>query len=92
MKTYTTPYDGVVDMQNAQLTGVGPLLLAEQEQELAERATYIKKASVAPVPDFVFGKPMKNPEERLDPRSLQLNSGLQKIGERSMRIVFRLLV
>ena len=70
VKTYATPYDGIVDMQNAQLEGVGPLLSAEQEQELAERVAYIKKASVALCPDHAFGEPMKNPEERLDPRSL----------------------
>jgi hypothetical protein len=78
VKTYTTPYDGIVDMQNAQLEGVGPLLSAEQKQELAERVTYMKKASVALCPDHVFGEPMKNPEERMDPRSLTAEQWIEK--------------
>jgi len=70
VKTYTTPYDGIVDEQNAKLEVVGPLLSAEQEKEQAERATYMKDASVTLCPDHVFGEPMKNPDERMDPRCL----------------------
>ena len=77
-KTYTTPYDGVVDMQNAQLEGVGPLPPADQEKELAERAKYVMHASVKLVPDHVFGEPMKNPQERWDPRSLSAEQWIAK--------------
>ena len=77
-KTYTTPYDGVVDMQNAQLEGVGPLPPADQEKELAERVKYVMNASVKLVPDHVFGEPMKIPQERLDPRSLSAEQWIAK--------------
>ena len=78
VKTYTTPYDGIVDMQNVQLEGVGRLLSAEQEKELAERTTYMKNAFVVLCPDHVFGEPMKNPEERMDPRSLTAKQWIEK--------------
>ena len=70
-KTYITPFDGIVDVQNAQLEVIGTVLRADQVRLNAERETYLRTASIKLVPDHVFGEPMKNPgEERLDPREL----------------------
>ena len=70
VETYTTPHDGIVDEQNAKLEVIGPLLTGAQETEQAERMRYMKEASVTLCPDHVFGEPMKNPYECMDPRSL----------------------
>ena len=68
-KTYTTPFGGVVDVQNAQLEVVGTVLRPDQVKLNAERNSYLRTASIKLVPDHVFGEPMKYPgEERLDPR------------------------
>ena len=70
VKTYTTPHDGIVDEQNAKLEVIAPLLTGAQETEQGERARYKEEASVTLCPDHVFGEPMKNPYEHMDPRSL----------------------
>ena len=51
---------------------------AKRTQELAERVKYVMNASVKLVPDHVFGEPMKNPQERLDPRCLSAEPWIAK--------------
>ena len=57
-KTYTTPFYGIVDVQNAQLEVIGTVLRADQVRLNAERETYLRIASIKLVTDHVFGEPM----------------------------------
>ena len=77
-KTYTSPYDGIVDILNAQ-QGLVNTLNPGQKAINEQRMTYVETASVTEASDHVFGEQVKNPgDPKLDPRVLSAQQWFAK--------------
>ena len=69
-KTYTSPFDGIVDIVNASQDLVCSLN-PDQLSINKKRMSFMQTASVTDAPDHLFGEPIENPgDPKLDPRTL----------------------
>ena len=68
-KTYTSPFDGVVDIKNVLQGTLSPDPL---------KIKIMETTSVTEAPDHLFGEPMMDPgDPKLDPRTLTANQWLK---------------